>query len=120
MLEDFHVLPLSDLRTHSVRRRDVQQETQVEKLVSFDALMRWEVVGPRSGLALKQSQNATVDVCVVRTFTLYLRTNEQLFTHDFSALVVDEDGQERRVPVNRHNYFIGHVVGRTVSVCVCV
>ncbi|CAF89520.1 unnamed protein product, partial [Tetraodon nigroviridis] len=89
MLEDFHVLPLSDLRTHSVRRRDVQQETDVEKLVSFDALQR--------------------------TFTLYLRTNQQLFTHDFSAVVVEEDGQERRFPVRRHTYFSGHVVGEENS-----
>lgn len=42
MSEDFHVLPLPDLQTHSVRRRDVQQETCVEKLVCFDALQRWE------------------------------------------------------------------------------
>lgn len=40
MLEDFNVLPLSNLRTHSVRRRDVQTETYVEKLISFDALLR--------------------------------------------------------------------------------
>lgn len=40
MLEDFDVLPLSNLRTHSVRRRDVQMETYVEKLISFDALLR--------------------------------------------------------------------------------
>lgn len=115
MLEDFHVLPLSDLRTHSVRRRDVQQQTHVEKLVSFDALQRSEVVGRRSRLALKESQEATGTVCVVRSFTLYLRTNEQLFTHDFSALVVEEDGRERRFAVNRHNYFVGHVVGMSVG-----
>lgn len=45
MLEDFHVLPLSALRTHSVRRRDVQQDTHLEQLVSFEALQRWEVQG---------------------------------------------------------------------------
>lgn len=47
MLEDFHVLPLSHLRTHSVQRRDVQQETHKEKLVSFDALHRSEVTTQR-------------------------------------------------------------------------
>lgn len=88
MLEDFHVLPLSDLRTHAVHRRDVQQETQVEKLVSFEALQRWEVRGRRS------RPEASASVCVFRSFTLHLRTNEQIFTQDFSALLVDEDGHE--------------------------
>lgn len=46
-----------------------------------------------------------------RHFTLYLRTNDQLFTHDFRAVVVGGDGRERPYPVNRHNYFSGHVVG---------
>lgn len=43
MLEDFDVLPLSSLQTHSVHRRDIQMETHVEKLLSFDALQRSEV-----------------------------------------------------------------------------
>ncbi|XP_068199125.1 disintegrin and metalloproteinase domain-containing protein 17 [Antennarius striatus] len=89
MLDAFDVLPLSSLQTHSVRRREVESQTHVEKLVSFDALQR--------------------------RFRLYLRTNDQLFTDDFRAVVVDEDGRERRVPVNRHNYFTGHVVGEENS-----
>lgn len=40
MLDDFDVLPLSSLQTHSVRRRDVQTQTHVEKLISFSALQR--------------------------------------------------------------------------------
>lgn len=40
MLDDFDVLPLSSLQTHSVRRRDVQSQTHMEKLVSFSALQR--------------------------------------------------------------------------------
>lgn len=40
MLEDFDVLPLSSLQTHSIRRRDVQTQTHVEKMLSFDALQR--------------------------------------------------------------------------------
>lgn len=39
-LEDYEILPLSSLHTHSVRRRDVQTETHVEKMVSFNALQR--------------------------------------------------------------------------------
>lgn len=89
MLDDFAVLPLSTLQTHSVRRRDVQTQTHVEKLVSFDALQRH--------------------------FRLYLRTNDELFTDDFRAVVVDEDGRQRTYPVNRHNYFTGHVVGEENS-----
>ncbi|KAE8286482.1 Disintegrin and metalloproteinase domain-containing protein 17 [Larimichthys crocea] len=86
MLDDFDVLPLSSLQAHSVRRRDVQTETHVEKLLSFDALQR--------------------------QFRLYLRTNNELFTEDFRAVIVDEDGRERSYPVNRHNYFTGHVIGK--------
>lgn len=89
MLDDFDVLPLSSLQTHSVRRRDVQTQTHVEKLVSFDALQR--------------------------QFKLYLRTNDQLFTEDFRAVIVDEDGQEQSYAVNRHNYFTGHVIGEENS-----
>lgn len=48
-----------------------------------------------------------------RHFRLYLRTNDQLFTEDFRAVVVDEDGRERSYPVDRHNYFTGHVVGNS-------
>ncbi|XP_018544261.1 disintegrin and metalloproteinase domain-containing protein 17 [Lates calcarifer] len=89
MLDDFDVLPLSSLETHSVRRRDIQTQTHVEKTLSFDALQR--------------------------RFRLYLRTNDELFTEDFRAVVVDEDGRERSYPVNRHNYFTGHVIGEENS-----
>uniref|UniRef100_A0A8P4KU53 ADAM metallopeptidase domain 17b n=1 Tax=Dicentrarchus labrax TaxID=13489 RepID=A0A8P4KU53_DICLA len=89
ILDDFDVLPFSSLQTHSVRRRDVQTQTHVEKMVSFDALQR--------------------------QFRLYLRTNDELFTDDFRAVIVDEDGQERNYSVNRHNYFTGHVIGEENS-----
>ncbi|XP_023285811.1 disintegrin and metalloproteinase domain-containing protein 17-like [Seriola lalandi dorsalis] len=89
MLDDFDVLPLSSLQTHSVRRRDVQTQTHVEKTLSFNALQR--------------------------QFRLYLRTNDELFTEDFRAVVVDEDGREQSYPVNRHNYFTGHVIGEEHS-----
>lgn len=89
MLDDFDVLPLASLQTHSVRRRDVQTQTHVEKLLTFNALQR--------------------------NFRLYLRTNDELFTEDFRAMIVDEDGRERSYPVNRHNYFTGHVIGEENS-----
>ncbi|MEQ2178875.1 hypothetical protein GOODEAATRI_018784, partial [Goodea atripinnis] len=89
ILDDFDVLPFSSLQTHSVRRRDVQTETHVEKLLSFNALQR--------------------------NFRLYLRTNNEIFTEDFRAVVEDEDGQMRSYQVNRHNYFTGHVIGEENS-----
>ncbi|XP_077949941.1 disintegrin and metalloproteinase domain-containing protein 17 isoform X2 [Gasterosteus aculeatus] len=88
MLDAFDVLPLSGLQTHSVRRRDVQTQTHLEKLLSFSALQRH--------------------------FRLYLRTNDQLFTEDFRVMMV-EDGRERNVTVNRHKYFTGHVIGEVNS-----
>lgn len=113
MLDDFDVLPLSSLRTHSVRRRDVQTQTHVEKLVSFDALQRSEVT-PHTALCLRETpeeNSVCLCVCVCRQFRLYLRTNDQLFTEDFRAVIVEEDGRERSYAVNRHNYFTGHVIG---------
>ncbi|XP_061603054.1 disintegrin and metalloproteinase domain-containing protein 17 [Cololabis saira] len=89
MLEDFDVLPLTGLQSHSVRRRAAQAQTHLERLLSFHALRRH--------------------------FQLYLRTNEELFTEDFRVVVEDEDGREQPYPVNRHNYFTGHVVGEEGS-----
>lgn len=89
MLDHFDVLPFSSLQTHSVRRRDLQTQSHVEKLLSFKALQRH--------------------------FRLYLRTNDELFTEDFKAVIVDEDGRERLYAVNRHNYFTGHVIGEENS-----
>ncbi|XP_029984834.1 disintegrin and metalloproteinase domain-containing protein 17 [Sphaeramia orbicularis] len=89
MLDDFDVLPVSSLQTHSVRRRDVQTQSHVEKLLSFHALRRH--------------------------FRLYLRTNDQLFTDNFSAVVVGEDGRGRSFAINRNNYFTGHVIGEEHS-----
>uniref|UniRef100_A0A8C7P9C3 ADAM metallopeptidase domain 17 n=1 Tax=Oncorhynchus mykiss TaxID=8022 RepID=A0A8C7P9C3_ONCMY len=89
MLSDFEVLPLASLQTHSVRRRDLQTQTHVERHLSFTALQRH--------------------------FKLYLRTNTELFTEDFSAVFVDEDGQEDSYEVNRQNFFTGHVIGEENS-----
>lgn len=50
-----------------------------------------------------------------RHFRLYLRTNDQLFTQDFSAVVVEQDGRERPLQVNPLNYFSGHVIGECQS-----
>ncbi|KAG7214993.1 hypothetical protein INR49_022909 [Caranx melampygus] len=87
MLDDFDVLPLSSLQTHSVRRRDVQTQTHVEKTLSFTALQR--------------------------QFRLYLRTNDELFTEDFKAVVVDEGGREENSRVQAHiddHEFSAHIL----------
>ncbi|XP_051951665.1 disintegrin and metalloproteinase domain-containing protein 17 isoform X1 [Xyrauchen texanus] len=89
MLSDFDVLQLSNLQQHSVRKRDVQSHTHAERLLSFTALQRH--------------------------FKLYLTTNTDLFTHDFNAVVVGEDGTQEMYEVQRENFFTGHVVGEVNS-----
>ncbi|KAL0967264.1 hypothetical protein UPYG_G00250040 [Umbra pygmaea] len=89
LLSDFEVLPLASVQAHSIQRRDIQTQTHVERQISFTALQRH--------------------------FRLYLRTNTELFTDDFRAVFVAEDGQEESYEVNRQNYFIGHVIGEENS-----
>jgi disintegrin and metalloproteinase domain-containing protein 17 len=47
----------------------------------------------------------------VRNFKLYLTTNTDLFTENFKAVFVDEQGLEEKYDVQLQNYFTGHVVG---------
>ncbi|XP_067240055.1 disintegrin and metalloproteinase domain-containing protein 17 [Chanodichthys erythropterus] len=89
LLSDFDVLQLSNLQQHSVRKRDVQSQTHAERLLSFTALQRH--------------------------FKLYLTTNTELFTHDFKAVVVGEDGTQKMYEVQRENFFTGHVIGEENS-----
>ncbi|XP_072545746.1 disintegrin and metalloproteinase domain-containing protein 17a isoform X2 [Salminus brasiliensis] len=89
ILADFEVLPASSLQQHSVRKRDVDTQSHVERLVSFTALKR--------------------------NFKLYLTTNTDLFTEDFKAVFVDDQGQEENYEVPLQNYFKGHVVGEEYS-----
>uniref|UniRef100_A0AAY5KGQ6 ADAM metallopeptidase domain 17b n=1 Tax=Esox lucius TaxID=8010 RepID=A0AAY5KGQ6_ESOLU len=88
-LSDFEVLPLASLRSHSIRQRDIQTQTHLERHLSFTALQRH--------------------------FRLYLRTNTELFTEGFRAVFVDEHGQEDSYEVNRQNFFTGHVIGEENS-----
>ncbi|XP_029972720.1 disintegrin and metalloproteinase domain-containing protein 17a isoform X2 [Salarias fasciatus] len=89
LLSDYEVLPLSGLQLHSVRKRDVHTQSHLERLVSFRALHR--------------------------NFKLYLTTNTDLFTENFKAVFVGEDGSEESVDVPLQNYFTGHVVGEENS-----
>uniref|UniRef100_A0A8C6SP60 ADAM metallopeptidase domain 17a n=1 Tax=Neogobius melanostomus TaxID=47308 RepID=A0A8C6SP60_9GOBI len=89
ILSDFEVLPLSTLQMHSVRRRDTDTHSHLERLVSFTALHR--------------------------NFKLYLTSNTELFTEDFKAVFVDKNGKEEDYDVQLQNYFTGHVVGEEHS-----
>uniref|UniRef100_A0A6Q2XE96 ADAM metallopeptidase domain 17b n=1 Tax=Esox lucius TaxID=8010 RepID=A0A6Q2XE96_ESOLU len=89
LLTNFEVLPGASLRQHSVRKRDVDAESHLERLVSFSALERH--------------------------FKLYLTTNTNLFTEDFKAVFVDEQGKEDLYDIQLQNYFIGHLVGEENS-----
>ncbi|XP_076834230.1 disintegrin and metalloproteinase domain-containing protein 17a isoform X1 [Brachyhypopomus gauderio] len=89
VLADFDVLPASSLQRHSVRKRDAESPSHVERLVSFTALKRH--------------------------FSLYLTTNTELFTDDFRAVVLNEHGREENYDVQLQNYFKGHVVGEEHS-----
>ncbi|KAI4889552.1 hypothetical protein NFI96_033120 [Prochilodus magdalenae] len=89
ILADFEVLPASSVQRHSLRRRDADPPSHVERLVSFTALQRH--------------------------FKLYLTTNTELFTDDFRAVLVDEQGHEEDYEIPLQNYFKGHVVGEENS-----
>ena len=41
ILSDYEVVPLSGLQMHSVRKRDTQTQSHLERLVSFTALNRY-------------------------------------------------------------------------------
>ncbi|KAG9347363.1 hypothetical protein JZ751_004930 [Albula glossodonta] len=89
MLSDFEVLSVTSLRQHSVRKREVQAQSHIERLLSFTVLRRH--------------------------FKLYLTTNTELFTQDFAAVFVDGKGNEENFEVQMQNYFTGHVVGEEYS-----
>ncbi|XP_016348034.1 disintegrin and metalloproteinase domain-containing protein 17-like isoform X1 [Sinocyclocheilus anshuiensis] len=89
LLSDFDVLQLSSLQQHSVCKRDVQSQTHAERFLGFTALQRH--------------------------FRLYLTTNTELFTHDFKAVVVGENGAQEMYEVQRENFFTGHVIGEENS-----
>ncbi|KAK7142096.1 hypothetical protein R3I94_011709 [Phoxinus phoxinus] len=89
LLSDFDVVPASGLKLHSLRKRDVDARSHVERLVSFTALQRH--------------------------FNLYLTTNTELFTDNFKAVFVDENGKEDQYDIQLQNYFKGHLVGEEHS-----
>lgn len=89
VLSDYDILSVSNIQQHSLRRRDLQPESHVERLLSFSALHRH--------------------------FKLYLTSTAEHFSKNFKALIVDGEGKEKEHHVKWEEFFTGHVVGRSNS-----
>ncbi|XP_054239588.1 disintegrin and metalloproteinase domain-containing protein 17 [Indicator indicator] len=85
MLSDYDILSQASIQQHSLRKRDLQPETHIERLLSFSALQRH--------------------------FRLYLTASAEHFSERFQAVVVDGEGKEKEHPVQWQDFFTGHVVG---------
>uniref|UniRef100_A0A8C9FUF6 Disintegrin domain-containing protein n=1 Tax=Pavo cristatus TaxID=9049 RepID=A0A8C9FUF6_PAVCR len=85
MLSDYDILSQSSIQQHSLKKRDLQPETHVERLLSFSALQRH--------------------------FKLYLTATAEHFSEKFQALIVDGEGKEKEHRVQWQDFFTGHVVG---------
>ncbi|XP_030345416.1 disintegrin and metalloproteinase domain-containing protein 17 isoform X4 [Strigops habroptila] len=94
MLSDYDILSQSSIQQHSLKKRDLQPETHVERLLSFSALQRWRR-------------------CIVSKlhFKLYLTATAEHFSERFQALIVDGEGKEKEYRVQWQDFFTGHVVG---------
>ncbi|KAK2533917.1 Adam17 [Columba guinea] len=85
MLSNYDILSQSSIQQHSLKKRDLQPETHVERLLSFSALQRH--------------------------FKLYLTATAEHFSEKFQALIVDGEGKEKEYRVQWQDFFTGHVVG---------
>uniref|UniRef100_UPI00398F4E7D disintegrin and metalloproteinase domain-containing protein 17-like isoform X2 n=1 Tax=Pristiophorus japonicus TaxID=55135 RepID=UPI00398F4E7D len=84
LLTDYDILSFSDIRQHTVRKRDAGSQSRIEQSLQFSALNR--------------------------NFKLYLSSNVEHFSETFKAVVVDGDGNEEEYPVQWKNFFTGHVI----------
>ncbi|XP_072912982.1 disintegrin and metalloproteinase domain-containing protein 17 isoform X2 [Hemitrygon akajei] len=89
LLTDYDIFSLSDIRQHSLRKRDAEPQTHLEQSVQFSALNR--------------------------NFNLYLTSNVEHFSETFKAFVVDGEGNEEEYHVQWKNFFSGHVIGEPGS-----
>nr|XP_048701426.1 disintegrin and metalloproteinase domain-containing protein 17 [Caretta caretta] len=89
VLSDYDILSLSNIQQHSLRKRDLQPESHIERLLSFSALRRH--------------------------FKLYLTSTAEHFSENFQALIVDGKGKEKEYHVQWQEFFTGHVVGERNS-----
>ncbi|XP_044519564.1 disintegrin and metalloproteinase domain-containing protein 17 [Gracilinanus agilis] len=84
MLSDYDILSLSNIQQHSLRKRDLQTASHLERLLTFSALNRH--------------------------FKIYLTSSAERFSRNFKVLVVDGK-EEQEYPVKWQDFFSGHVVG---------
>ncbi|XP_042317863.1 disintegrin and metalloproteinase domain-containing protein 17 isoform X2 [Sceloporus undulatus] len=89
VLSDYDILSLSNIHQHSLKRRDLQSESHVEKLLSFSALNRH--------------------------FKLYLTSSAEHFSKNIQAFTVDGQGKERPYHIQWQEFFTGHLVGQSNS-----
>ncbi|XP_063771506.1 disintegrin and metalloproteinase domain-containing protein 17 [Pseudophryne corroboree] len=85
MLSDYDIISLSGIQQHSVRKRDLQTQSQVERMMEFTALHRH--------------------------FKLYLTSEADHLSETLKAVVLDGNGKGKEFPVKRSDFFTGHVVG---------
>ncbi|MEE6476785.1 hypothetical protein FKM82_011217 [Ascaphus truei] len=85
MLSDYDIISVSGIQQHSLRKRDLQVESQLERMLSFTALHRH--------------------------FKLYLTSSTEHFSENLAALVLDGNGKGKEYPVKASEFFTGHVVG---------
>ncbi|XP_006140894.1 disintegrin and metalloproteinase domain-containing protein 17 isoform X2 [Tupaia chinensis] len=88
LLSDYDILSLSSIQQHSVRKRDLQASTHLERLLTFSALKRH--------------------------FKLYLTSSTERFSQNFKVVVVDGKN-ESEYAVKWQDFFSGHVVGEPDS-----
>ncbi|XP_043935109.1 disintegrin and metalloproteinase domain-containing protein 17 isoform X2 [Protopterus annectens] len=89
VLADYDIISFSNVQQHSLRKRDLQSSSHVERSLSF------KVLG--------------------RDFKLYLTSNAEHFSEKFKALVVDGNGNKKEYHVKWENFFTGHVIGEQDS-----
>ncbi|XP_056420136.1 LOW QUALITY PROTEIN: disintegrin and metalloproteinase domain-containing protein 17 [Hyla sarda] len=85
MLSEYDVISLSGIQQHSIRKRDLATQSQVERLVDFTALHRH--------------------------FKLYLTSDADHLSENLKAVVLDGNGEGKEYYVKRSDFFTGHVVG---------
>uniref|UniRef100_A0A8C5WCI3 ADAM metallopeptidase domain 17 n=1 Tax=Leptobrachium leishanense TaxID=445787 RepID=A0A8C5WCI3_9ANUR len=85
MLSQYDVISMSGIQQHSLKKRELESESHVERLLSFSALHRH--------------------------FQLYLTSSAEQFSDNLNVLLLDGNGKETEYHVKKSDFFTGHVVG---------
>lgn len=85
ILSEYEVISLSGIQQHSIRKRDLATQSQVERMVDFAALHRH--------------------------FKLYLTSDADHLSENLKAVVLDGNGKGKEYHIKRSDFFTGHVVG---------